>query len=610
MDKGNQDQTAQARTHSGVLARLNNVSLTVKVVGMTMLSIALVVTVSYVSFVVKFRGEMMSEMTEQAAAFTAVADEAKANASRQMMDGSIDKEELGAELAEAMASGKGYQGTRLYKSIPVVVGWTAAQNAAEREGLTFRTPAFDARNPGNEPEAGSFRAELLNELTKQVDAGGPEWIAKVNEDTNTFNYMRAIRLDDSCMSCHGDPEKFDIPDEAGNIDGLDPVGFAMEGWEPGYMHGAYEIEMPLAPVDAQVASFIGRGMAVTVPLVAVTGLAFVFVLRRSVSRPLAKLIDTAREIAATKNLTKRINFNRKDEIGKVAGSFDELVGSIHSVVGEVTKSSESVAAAGTEIAASAEEMASTLSNQEASSGQVASAITEMAASVSEVANRSLEAAQNAETAGEQANSGGEIVRQTVAEMIRIRDDVTLAASQVDDLAGRASGISEVLSVISDIADQTNLLALNAAIEAARAGEHGRGFAVVADEVRKLAERTQQATQEVSDSINAIQGGTKSTVEMIQACNERVGKGSSLAENAGSALEQIVAGAKTVQAAISDISAATQQQSTASEEVTRSMDEISSGTRESSIAAQQAAEAASKLSKESERLRAIVAEFTI
>ena len=602
---------AQSSTSKpSLLGRLNNISLTAKVITMMLLVITVVVSVSYISFVIEFRGDMMTAMTDQAAAFTAVADEAKANASRQITDGSIDKKTLSTELAEAMANGDGYKGTRFYNAIPIVVGWTTAQKAAEREGMSFRVSAFEARNPDNEPEPGSFRHQLLTELTNQVKSGGPEWIAKTNNETNTFSYMRSIRLDESCMSCHGKPAKYDIADESGNIDGIDPVGFEMEGWEPGYMHGAYELEMPLEEVDAQVASFINRGLMVTIPLVVIASGAFVVLLRFSMGKPLARLIETARDIAATKNLTKRINLNRSDEIGKVAGSFDELVDSIHSVVAEVSRSSESVSAAGTEIAASAEEMASTLGNQERSAGQVAAAITEMSANVSEVANRSKEAAQNAEMAGKQADSGGEIVRETLAEMIQIRDNVTLASTQVDDLAGKASGIREVLSVISDIADQTNLLALNAAIEAARAGEHGRGFAVVADEVRKLAERTQTATQEVSQSINAIQSGTKSTVEMMQTCNERVNNGSTLAENAGSALEQIVAGSQAVQAVISNISAATQQQSAASEEVTQSMDEISSGTRESSTAAQQAAEAASRLSEESERLRTIVAEFTI
>ncbi len=165
-------------------------------------------------------------------------------------------------------------------------------------------------------------------------------------------------------------------------------------------------------------------------------------------------------------------------------------------------------------------------------------------------------------------------------------------------------------MINDIADQTNLLALNAAIEAARAGEHGRGFAVVADEVRKLAERTTSATEEVSSSIRGIQGETASAVSRIEAGSERVGKGVDLANQAGSSLETIVQGSKSVQGMVQDIAAAANQQASASDEIARAIENISSVTRQSSEGAGQASEAAGDLALQSEQLMSLVGRFKV
>jgi len=329
---------------------------------------------------------------------------------------------------------------------------------------------------------------------------------------------------------------------------------------------------------------------------------------RSIAGRLALVTERAQAIANADLSAQQLPITSGDEIGQLAGAVNDMSRSLHSMVKSVSETSQGVAAAATQIAASAEQMAGTLKHQEDSASQVAAAVAEMSASIAEVADKSGGAAQSAQSAGSQANQGGDVVTKTVNEMVEIKQEVNAAAAQVGELAAKADSIGQVLSVISDIADQTNLLALNAAIEAARAGEHGRGFAVVADEVRKLAERTQQATQEVARSVNAIQEGTKGAVEKIQGCTERVGRGSELAKNAGEALKQIVSGSNDVRVAIESISAAAQQQSTASEEVSRSMEQIRSGTRESSEAAQQASQAASALSQQSERLREIVNRF--
>jgi methyl-accepting chemotaxis protein len=226
---------------------------------------------------------------EKAAAFTAVANEAKNGQSRAIRDGNVDMESLLDDAISEVKQGKHYSETKFYNSIPVVVGWTSAGKAAEREGIEFKVPAFDARNKKNTPEAGSFRETVLRELTEQVKKGGKDTLGRIDEKTNNLHYMRAIRIDASCLMCHGDPAVYDTRDAKGAFDGKDALGFPMEGWKEGDMHGAYEVVMPLKVVDDQVAGFVGQGLMWTIPLLALGVGTFIFVLSRLFSRPMAKL---------------------------------------------------------------------------------------------------------------------------------------------------------------------------------------------------------------------------------------------------------------------------------------------------------------------------------
>jgi methyl-accepting chemotaxis protein len=277
---------------------------------------------------------------------------------------------------------------------------------------------------------------------------------------------------------------------------------------------------------------------------------------------------------------------------------------------QVRDTTQVVASASTEIAASAEEMACGLQTQEQQTQQVAAAIEEMSQSVMEVAGKSADASAAAEESQHLAEQGGKIVSNTVSTMQGIESDVNDSAATVNELGKRSQMIGEIIGVINDIADQTNLLALNAAIEAARAGEHGRGFAVVADEVRKLAERTQQATEEVSQSIRGIQAETDSAVQRIESSTGRVSKGVELATEAGSALSTIVRSSQSLQSMVQGIAAAANQQSAASGEIARAVEGINAVTRQSSEGASQAAQAASDLAHQSERLQSLVSRFRL
>ncbi|HKK20007.1 MAG TPA: methyl-accepting chemotaxis protein, partial [candidate division Zixibacteria bacterium] len=202
------------------------------------------------------------------------------------------------------------------------------------------------------------------------------------------------------------------------------------------------------------------------------------------------------------------------------------------------------------------------------------------------------------------------VGDTINGMQRIADVVRISADSIGKLAKSADQIGEIISVIDDIADQTNLLALNAAIEAARAGEQGRGFAVVADEVRKLAERTGKATGEITDMIKGIQGETTEAVQSMESGISEVDNGRQLADSAGGSLTEIVSMSQRVMDMVQQIATATEEQSSAAEQISRNIEHISSVTKETATGAEQSAAAAEELNRQAEGMKQMVAQFKI
>ena len=482
-----------------MLARFRSLGLATRIIGLTIVVLITVVAVNYAVFVGRYRASAEGAMVEKAAAFTAVADETKNHVSKLNEQKAIDHEALLAALAEDQAAGRPYTQSKIFQTIPVVAGWIAAEEAAEREGINFRitADADDARNPDNAP-ATEFDRELLERLRGQVaDDPAAEVVSAIEQQTNTLHYMRAIKLTPDCMMCHGDPAT------SPNGDGTDVLGFPMENWKVGKMHGAYHVKMPMATVDNQVAGFIGFGLIWTVPLILGSTILFVVLLRVMFGKPVQALIERVKDISQGEgDLTQRLEVKSDDELGQLSHWFNAFIQKIHDVIAEVAGSSREVASAATEIAASTEQISTGMGEQSSQVTQISSAVEEMSSSVVEVARKAADAANSASESGRIAGEGGAIVDETVHGMNAISESVSSSAVAVQELGKRGEQIGEVIEVINDIADQTNLLALNAAIEAARAGEHGRGFAVVADEVRKLADRTTKATDEVAQSIEA------------------------------------------------------------------------------------------------------------
>lgn len=363
-----------------------------------------------------------------------------------------------------------------------------------------------------------------------------------------------------------------------------------------------EVTAPASALRAQLL-VIGLGIAAVVCFVG-------WFFSVKLVKPIPPILTRAREIAEGNLAGEPLEVKTNDEMGQLTASMNDMSTALRELIQEVAHTSQEVAAASTEIAASSDEIARGMNEQTSQVHQVSSAVEEMSASIVEVARKSADAANSAERSGKVASEGGQVVSDTISGMHAISEAVSASARSVEELGKRGDQIGEIIATINDIADQTNLLALNAAIEAARAGEHGRGFAVVADEVRKLADRTTQATEEIGSSIQAIQTETTEAVGRMNAGTDQVTTGVAKASAAGESLKQIVASAQDVSGMIQSIAAAAEEQSAASEEVARSIETISSVSQTTAEGGQQAAQAAGMLSQKAETLQMLCGRFRL
>ncbi len=327
-----------------------------------------------------------------------------------------------------------------------------------------------------------------------------------------------------------------------------------------------------------------------------------------------QLIDYIRNLAgaaqsiAENDLTVTVEPKSKNDV--LGQSFKVMATNLTGMIRQVRWSAQDLVSAATEIASAAEQTSRGASDQAGQVSQVSTAIEEMTATILESSKNTADATDASRGASETAGTGGEIVRETITGMQTIASVVSDSAESIGKLAGAADQIGEIIGVINDIADQTNLLALNAAIEAARAGEQGRGFAVVADEVRKLAERTGKATGEIADMIKGIQVRTEEAVGAMESGVQEVDKGRHLADQAGDSLNEVVSMSQRVMDMIRQIAVGSEQQSAAAEEISKNVERIAVITSESASGAGQSAAAAEQLNRNAEALKVMVEKFKI
>lgn len=366
---------------------------------------------------------------------------------------------------------------------------------------------------------------------------------------------------------------------------------------------------------AKEVDVIGRTAVTTIVICLAIALAFAvvitIVITRSITKPLKAMNSMMDDIAQGEgDLTKRIEVLSNDELGRLGCSFNLFVEKLQQIIAMVAENTSQVAAAAGQVYSTSEQMATGAEEVAAQAGTVATASEEMAATSNEIANNCMMAAEGSREASSSASGGSRVVEETITVMNRISERVREAAQTVEGLGARSDLIGEIIGTIQDIADQTNLLALNAAIEAARAGEQGRGFAVVADEVRALAERTTKATREIGEMIKGIQQETGRAVSSMEEGVKEVATGTSEAAKSGDALQEILDRINGVTGQVSQIATAAEQQTATTAEITNNIQQITTVVEATARGAQESASAASRLTGLATELQGLVGQFKV
>jgi methyl-accepting chemotaxis protein len=519
---------------------------------------------------------------------------------------------------------------QLLEAVPIITAMGMAQRNAEKLDFELRVPKVSPRNPVNTPTP--LELAVLKELSEK------NLEEKIIYEDDKIRYFRPIRLTEECLYCHGDPKG-----------STDPSGGTREGWKAGEMHGAFEIIASLA--TARQKAFEARLYTAveTVLILLVLGAVVWLLVRRTIVGPLERIRVFAESVAAgdlearpegrfaaelgvvkgaiatmVDNLKARMReaAEKKDEAERSksraeeamqearaqAARSKELLDRMQRVAGEASVIAEQVTSAAEELSTQADQVSRGADVQRDRTAQTATAMEEMNATVLEVARNSANSATSAAQAREQAEEGATVVKDAIAAIGEVHSLTASLKANMDQLGMQTTDIGKIMNVIEDIADQTNLLALNAAIEAARAGEAGRGFAVVADEVRKLAEKTMNATKEVGAAIDAIQAGAKANVRSVDTASRAVERATELADRSGQALEHIVSYADDTSGQVQSIATAAEEQSAASEEINRAVEDINRIASETVDGMSRSAEAITGLARLAGDLRRLIDEM--
>ncbi|MDQ0651182.1 methyl-accepting chemotaxis protein [Pseudomonas cedrina] len=344
-------------------------------------------------------------------------------------------------------------------------------------------------------------------------------------------------------------------------------------------------------------------------LALIFGLVAAWVITRQIIVPLAQTLNVAERVASG-DLSHNLISERQDELGQLQRAMQNMTVGLRELIGGISEGVTQIASAAEQLSAVTEQTSAGVNSQKIETDQVATAMNEMAATVQEVARNAEEASEAAVAADQQAREGDKVVGEAIAQIERLATEVGNSTVAMGDLKRESDKIGSVLDVIKSVAQQTNLLALNAAIEAARAGEAGRGFAVVADEVRSLAQRTQKSTEEIAELIVGLQSGTQQVATIMDNSRGLTDSSVELTRRAGSALANITRTVSTIQAMNSQIATAAEQQSAVAEEINRSVLNVRDVSEQTSAASEETAASSAELARLGIYLQTLVGRFRI
>ncbi|MBF0256843.1 MAG: HAMP domain-containing protein [Gammaproteobacteria bacterium] len=423
--------------------------------------------------------------------------------------------------------------------------------------------------------------ELPNDDLDQRALDGEEiTLIGNNEDGRTLSVLRPLKASSNysgtnCLTCHQVKE--------------------------GTVLGTVRIDMSLAEMDARIHAGLLENLLVNSLLFVIGLLLFGWLFRHLVSSRLQRLERSMARISDEADLCTRIDVEENDEVGRVSLAFNHMVERFHQSLQEVTKTSHQLNQSAKEITQVVEQTANAVLQQQNETDSVATAINELSATANQVRENAQRAAEVSITADNEAAQGTQITTEVIRGIQQLMDEISRAATVIEQLAHRSTDVGGVLDVIKAIAEQTNLLALNAAIEAARAGEMGRGFAVVADEVRNLANRSHQSTQEIESMIAQLQQGAKEAVSAMQTARKS-------AQERSEQVQQAVTNLSTISGIVTDIRQLNTQMDVAAQEQFAVTESISHNISHIARLADNTAEDASRTSSVSEELARLASQL--
>ncbi len=352
-----------------------------------------------------------------------------------------------------------------------------------------------------------------------------------------------------------------------------------------------------------------QSAVVVLSIIALVSVAFGLLVSSLFAKFIVGAVSKATVIASG-DLTQDIEVSSRDEIGELLTAINGMRRKLLDMLSDISETTEQLSTASEEMSSITTQTSETIQIQRTETEQVATAMNEMTATVQDVAVNINETANAADHAFEQTQQGSQIVQQAIAQINRLADQVENSSRTINELEHHSEAINTVLDVIKGIADQTNLLALNAAIEAARAGEQGRGFAVVADEVRTLAGRTRQSTDEINDMIEKLQSGSRQAVTVMDQSREEAKSAVEFATQTGTALATITQAVEKINEMSSQIASAAEEQGSVAEEINRNIVRINDMSNQTADGANETATASRNLAQMATELQGLVAQFTV